>query len=173
MTPFPRPEQSEFAEYYTTYVDQVPAGDIREILSAQATDVMPLFEGISEEQSTFRYASDKWTLRQVLSHINDTERVFTFRAMWFARGIDTPMPSFDQNVAIAGAAADDRRWASHLEEFKAIRSATLALFRELPEEAWSRQGVASGHPVTVRALAFITAGHVAHHARIVRERYLK
>ena len=173
MTPFPRPEQSEFAEYYATYVDQVPAGDIREILTAQATDVMPLFEGISEEQSTHRYAPDKWTLRQVLSHINDTERVFTFRAMWFARGIDTPMPSFDQNVAIAGAAADDRRWVSHLEEFKAIRSATLALFGELPEEAWSRQGVASGHAVTVRALAFITAGHVAHHARIVRERYLK
>jgi hypothetical protein len=173
MTPFPRPERSEFAEYYSTYVDQVPAGDVCEILTFQATDVMPLFEGISEDQSVSRYAPDKWSLRQVLSHLNDTERVFTFRALWFARGFDQPMPSFDQNVAIAGAAADDRTWASHLEEFKAIRSATLALFRNLPEDVWSRQGVASGHAVTVRALAFITAGHVAHHARIIRERYLK
>ena len=94
------------------------------------------------------------------------------RALWFARGLQEPMPSFDQNVAIAGAEADDRTWASHLEEFKAIRASTLALLNGLPEDTWSRQGIASGHAVTVRALAFITAGHAAHHARILRERYL-
>lgn len=173
MTPFPRPEPTEFAEYYLTYVNQVPAGDIREVLAAQATDVLPLFEGISEDRSTGRYAPDKWTIRQVLSHLNDTERVFTFRALWFARAFEPPMPSFDQNVAIASAGADNRTWASHVEEFKAIRSATLALFKSLPEDAWDRKGIASGHPVSVRALAFITAGHVAHHARILRERYLQ
>jgi len=173
MTPFPRPERSESAEYYLTYIDQVPSGDIREILAAQSVDLLPLLEGISEEQSTTRYAPDKWTIRQVLSHMNDTERVFSMRGLWFARGLEEPMPSFDQNVAIAAAAADDRKWASHLEEFKAIRTSTLALFNGLPDDSWSRQGIASGNPVTVRALAFITAGHAAHHARILRERYLK
>jgi hypothetical protein len=172
MTPFPRPEATEAAEYYFTYINQVPAGDIREVLASQATDVLPLLEGISEEQSTTRYAPDKWTIRQVLSHINDCERLFTFRALWFARALDSEMPSFDQNVAIASAGADDRTWASHLEEFKAIRHATMAFFKELPEDAWSRQGVASGKSVTVRALAFIAAGHVAHHARLLREKYL-
>ena len=172
MTPFPRPERSESAEYYFNYIDQVPSGDIRDVLAAQAVDILPLLEGISEEQSVGRYAPDKWTIRQVLSHINDTERVFTMRALWFARGLQEPMPSFDQNVAIAGAEADDRTWASHLEEFKAIRASTLALLNGLPEDTWSRQGIASGHAVTVRALAFITAGHAAHHARILRERYL-
>jgi hypothetical protein len=173
MTPFPRPERSESAEYYFNYIDQVPSGDIREILAAQAVDILPLLEGISDEQSLARYAPDKWTIRQVLSHINDTERVFTVRALWFARGLTEPMPSFDQDVAIAGAAADDRTWTSHLEEFKAIRSSTLALFNGLPEDAWSRHGIASGHHVTVRALAFMTAGHASHHARILRERYLE
>ena len=171
MDPFPRPGATEFAPYYLTYVDQVPSGDIREILSAQAVDILPLFDGISEERSQHRYAPDKWSIRQVLSHINDTERLFTMRAMWFARALPEPQPSFDQDVAIANAGADNRTWASHLAEFKAIRSATLALFDGLPGEAWSRRGVASGYEVTVRALAFITAGHVAHHARILRERY--
>jgi DinB superfamily len=172
MEPFPRPERSEAAEYYFNYIDQVPAGDIREVLAAQSSDLQPLFEKISEEQSLHRYAPDKWSIREVLSHVNDTERVFTFRALWFARGFDQPMPSFDQDIAVAGASADRRTWASHVEEFKAIRSASLALFKSLPEDAWSRQGTASGHGVTVRALAFITAGHMAHHARVVRERYL-
>lgn len=172
MLPFPRPEPSEAAEYYFTYINQVPSGDIREVLTAQATDVMPLLEGISEGKSLERYAPGKWSIREVLSHLNDTERVFTSRAMWFARGLEPEMPSFDQNVAIAGAGADDRSWASHLAEFQAIRSATVALFDGLADEAWSRQGVASGNPVTVRALAFIAAGHVAHHMRILREKYL-
>ena len=172
MDPFPRPDRTEAGEYYFTYIDQVPAGDIREVLSAQAHDVLPLFESISEERSEYRYAPDKWSIRQVLSHLNDTERLFSFRALWFARGFDTPMPSFDQNIAVAGADADHRAWVSHLEEFLAVRSATVALFRSLPGNAWSRSGVASGHPVSVRGLAYITAGHVAHHARIIRERYL-
>ena len=172
MTPFPRPEATEVAEYYFTYIDQVPAGDIRQILTAQATDVLPLFEGIPEAQADHRYAPDQWTIRQVMSHINDCERLFTFRALWFARGFESEMPSFDQNVAILTAAAEARLLAAHGDEFNAIRAATRALFNGLSEDAWSKQGVASGKSVTVRALAFITAGHVAHHARILRERYL-
>ncbi|HXT68983.1 MAG TPA: DinB family protein [Vicinamibacterales bacterium] len=171
MDPFPRPDEHEAAEYYVKYIDQVPSGDIRQVLASQAVDILPLFDGISEEHSGHRYAPDKWSIKQVLSHINDTERLFTMRAMWFARALPEPQPSFDQDVAIANAGADNRTWASHLAEFKAIRSSTLALFDGLPDEAWSRRGVASGHEVTVRALAFIAAGHVAHHARILRERY--
>lgn len=171
MEPFPRPATGEAAPYYFTYIDQVPSGDIRDVLAAQAVDILPLFEGITEERSLHRYATDKWSIRQVLSHLNDTERLFTMRAMWFARALPEPQPSFDQEIAIANAGADDRTWGSHLAEFKAIRSATIALFDGLPGDAWSRRGIASGHEATVRALAFMCAGHVAHHARILRERY--
>ncbi len=172
MDPFPRPEPREAAEYYFTYISQVPSGDIRQVLTSQAQDILPLFEAITEVRAAHRYAPDKWTIRQVLSHVNDTERVFATRAMWFARALPEPQPSFDQVVAIANADADARSWASHVAEFKAVRSATLALFNDLPAAAWSRRGVASGHEVTVRALAFITAGHLVHHARVLRERYL-
>jgi hypothetical protein len=126
---------------------------------------------MSEERSLHRYAPDKWSIRQVLSHINDTERAFTFRALWFARGFDEPLASFDQNVAIAAAGADERSWTSHVDEWRTIRAATLTLFRHLPADAWLRRGVASGNPFTVRALAYITAGHVTHHLRILKERY--
>ena len=166
------PDRSEAAEYYAKYIDQVPAGDIRQVLNAQLGEVTALFNSISDEKSRHRYAPDKWTIREVASHINDTERVFTFRAFWFGRGYDSPMPSFDQDIAIKVAGADDRSWQSHIDEFRAIRTATVALFNSMPADAWTRRGVASDNPVSVRALAYITAGHVAHHARILREKYL-
>src|SRR5262249_55968111 len=100
------------------------------------------------------------------------ERLFVFRAFWFGRGFDSPLPSFDEKVAAAGARADDRAWRSHVDEFQAVRSATLAFFRDLPDDAWERRGVASGQSVSVRALGGLTAGHLAHHAAILRERYL-
>ena len=165
------PERSEAAEYYFTYINQVPSGDIRAILENQLPETLSLFNGISEERSHHRYAPDKWTIREVLGHINDTERLFVFRAFWFARGFATPLPSFDQNVAVAHAAADGRAWSSLVDEFRDIRAASLAFYRSLPEEAWMRRGIASDNPFTVRALAFITAGHVAHHLRLLRERY--
>jgi hypothetical protein len=98
--------------------------------------------------------------------------VFVFRALWFARGFDSPLPSFDQNVAVASAGADDRSWSSHVEEFRAVRGATLAFFQDLPADAWTRRGVASDNPFSVRALAYLSAGHVIHHTKILRERYL-
>lgn len=166
------PDRTEAAEYYFTYIDQVPGGDICDILRAQIPETVPLLKGISEEQSLHRYAPEKWSIRQVVSHLNDTERLFVFRALWFARGFDSPLPSFDQNIAIATAGADDRPWSSHVDEFRVVRSATVAFFQDLPADAWSRRGIASGNPFTVRALAYISAGHVAHHLRILRERYL-
>jgi hypothetical protein len=107
----------------------------------------------------------------VLGHLNDTERLFVARAFWFARGFDAALPSFDQNIAMRASGADERSWASHVDEFRAIRGATLVLFEQLPAEAWLRRGVASDNPFTVRALAFIAAGHVVHHTTILRERY--
>ena len=166
------PDRTEAADYYFTYIDQVGDGDIRQILEAQSGEALAFLRGISDERARHRYAPGKWSIRQVVSHLNDTERAFAFRALWFARGFDSPLPSFDQNIAIAGAGADSRSWESHLQEFDAVRAATLALFRNLPEEAWSRQGIASGNTFSVRALAYIAAGHVTHHLRIVRERYL-
>lgn len=166
------PDRSEAAEYYFTYIDKVPAGDIRAVFEAQAGEVVALMEGITEARSLLRYAPGKWSIRQVLSHINDAERLFAFRAFWFARGLETPLPSFDQDAAVPKAGADDRTWRSHIDEFRAVRSATVTLFRGLPADAWTRRGIASDNPVTVRALAFICAGHVNHHLGILRERYL-
>ena len=172
MTSMTAPDRTEAAEYYFTYIDQVGSGDINEILMRQRSDLRALLNGISEEQSLHRYAPDKWTMREVLGHVNDTERVFVSRAFWFARGFDTALPSFDQNVAVATAGANDRPWRSHIEEFQAVRSATIAFFDNLPPDAWGRRGIASGNPFTVRALAYMCAGHATHHVKILRERYL-
>ncbi|HEY2294051.1 MAG TPA: DinB family protein [Thermoanaerobaculia bacterium] len=167
-----RPEPQEAAQYYFRYIDQVQSEDVLGTLEAQLDEMLALLGGITEERSLHRYGPDKWSIREALNHVTDTERVFVFRALWFARGFDTPLPGFDQNVAAPMARADEISWARHVEEFRSVRLATLTLFRNLPAEAWMRSGIASDNPVTVRALAYITAGHVAHHAALLRERYL-
>jgi hypothetical protein len=167
-----RPDRSEATEYYFGYIDQVPPGDICGAMESQSRDVLSLFEAISEEQSLVRYAPGKWTIKEVAGHLNDTERLFLFRAFWFARGFDTPLPSFDQNIALGASGVEARSWQSHVDEFRDVRAATLHFFRNLPDAAWSRRGVASDNPFTVRALAYLTVGHVIHHVRILRERYL-
>ncbi|MBV8199208.1 MAG: DinB family protein [Acidobacteria bacterium] len=166
------PDRTEAAPYYFAYIDRVAGGDVAATLEAQLADAMALLPGIGEEKSLHRYAAEKWSIRQVLNHINDAERVFVSRALWFARGFDSALPSFDQDIAAAGARADECPWASHVDEFRAVRLATLSFVRNLPSDAWARSGVASGNPVTVRALAYIVAGHFAHHLAILRERYL-
>jgi uncharacterized damage-inducible protein DinB len=166
-------DRTEAAEYYYTYIDQVPQGeDIRRVLETQLPDTVQLLSEIPEPKSLHRYAPDKWSIRQVVGHINDAERLFAFRAFWFARGLEHPLPSFDQTVAIAEAQFETRALSDHVEEHRAIRSATLHFFRNLPDEAWAKRGIASGYSFTVRALAHIAAGHVTHHMRILRERYL-
>lgn len=167
------PDRTEASEYYFTYIDQVTGGDICDVLETQFAATLALLHGISDEQSLHRYATDKWSIRQVVNHLNDTERLFVFRAFWFARGFDSPLPSFDQNVAVSTAGADERPWSSHIEEFCAVRAATLTFFQTLPADAWARHGVASGNRFTVRALAYLAAGHVTHHAAILQERYLQ
>jgi len=166
------PDRTEAAEYYFTYIDKVGPGDICRILEEQLAETLPLLEAISEDRSLHRYAPDKWSIRDVLGHLNDCERLFVSRAFWFARGFDSPLPSFDQNVAVSVAGADSRPWRSHIEEFRLVRAATVAFFSNLPSDAWARRGVASGNPFTVRALAYMAAGHVTHHMGILKERYL-
>ncbi len=135
-------------------------------------ETLALLSGISEEKSLHRYAPEKWSLRELLNHVSDTERVFLFRALWFGRGFDSPLPGFDEKISAATAKADQVPWARHVEEFRAVRLATLAFFRNLPAEAWMRSGTASDMPFTVNALAYLAAGHLAHHLAILRERYL-
>jgi hypothetical protein len=167
-----RPQDTEAAPYYFLYIDLVQGDDVSAVIERQLAESQTFLEGISEERSLHRYAPDKWSIRQVLNHLTDTERVFTFRALWFARGFDTPLPSFDQNIAVSGAAADSISWAAHIEEFRSVRLSTMSLFRNMPPEAWTRTGIASGNPFTVRAMAYLVAGHVEHHLTILRERYL-
>lgn len=167
-----RPEQAEAAAYYFTYIDQAPGNEIEALLKTQLGESLALFAAIPEETSLHRYAPGKWSIRQVLNHVNDTERAFAFRALWFARGFDTELPGYDQHIAAHGARANDVSWATHVEEFRTVRLATVTLFASMPAEAWMRSGVASGNPFTVRALAWIIAGHCAHHCRILREKYL-
>jgi hypothetical protein len=166
-----RPGRNEAAEYYFTYIDKVPGTDVMTVLEAQLDAVLEELGAVPQQRSLYRYAPDKWSIREVMSHINDTERVFLFRALWFARGFDTPLPSFDEKSCAVAAEADRVTLAGHLDEFRAIRLATISFFRHLPEAAWTRSGIASGNLFTVRALAFISAGHVAHHMDVVRERY--
>jgi DinB superfamily len=167
-----RPSASEAAPYYFNYINRVSGSDIVPSLHAQLEEVLPLLRGIAEEQSLFRYAPEKWSIRRMWGHVNDTERVFVLRALWFARGHDSALPSFDQEIAAVSGKADEVPWARHVEEFREIRMATISFFRNLPEEAWMRAGAASGNPFTVRACAYIVAGHVAHHTAILREKYL-
>jgi hypothetical protein len=167
-----RPQPNEAASYYSMYIDRVTSDDVVAELATQFDETLAFMSRISEEQSLHRYAPDKWSMRELLGHVNDGERVFMFRAMWFARGFDSPLPSFDQEIGYKAAESDKVSWASHVEEFRAIRASTLAFFRNLPEDAWLRSGVASDASITVRAIAYIVAGHVSHHVNILRERYL-
>ncbi len=169
---FPRPASDEAAQYYDTYIRLVPDGDIVEVLAAQLAPSIELYRGISPEKSLYRYAEGKWSIRQVLNHITDTERVMLFRAYWFARGFDSALPGMDQDDAAGAARADEVPWEAHVEEFRTVREATLSLLRNLPSEVWPNRGIASGNPVSARALAYIIAGHELHHQAILRERYL-
>jgi hypothetical protein len=167
-----RPNTTEAADYYFRYIDLITSDDIVPAIESQMGEMLQLLSGINEEQSLHAYAPGKWTIREVLNHVNDGERVFAGRAFWFARGFTDALPSFDQDVAVQFAHANNTSWADLVEEFKIVRLATLSFFKSMPEEAWDRTGVASDNPVSVRAIAYIIAGHVAHHINVLREKYL-
>ncbi len=168
-----RPDVTEFDAYFATYIGKVTGDDPLAAMERQMEEWLPVLEGTAPERTLERYAPGKWTMREVLNHIADTERVFAFRGLWFARGFESALPGFDQDVGVVGAKADAIAWPALIEEFKRVRAATLMLYQHLPSEAWMRVGVANQKKMTVRAVAFILAGHAEHHLRMLRERYLK
>jgi hypothetical protein len=167
-----RPSPTEAAGYFFRYIDLIPGDDPKSALIEQLESLPRALAGVSEEKSLCRYAPGKWSIREVLNHVTDTERAFAYRALWFSRGFSEPLIAYDQETAAAGAHADRVHFAAHLDEFLHVRHATLALFANMPPEGWTRGGIVSGNYVTPRALAFIAAGHAAHHLHIIEERYL-
>jgi hypothetical protein len=168
----PRPTEQDVAPYFFTYIDQVDGEDPGGVLRPQMDEALELFSGISEERSLHRYEPGKWSIRQLLNHVTDTERAFAFRMLWFSRGFATPLPGYDQTVAAAGAEADGVSWAAHVEEFRTVRLSTISLYQNMPAAGWKRSGIASEKFVTVGALAYILPGHVTHHLKVLREKYL-
>ena len=166
-----RPASTEAAPYYFRYIDKVEGNDPLVILESQLEEGPRFFLMISEEKSLYRYAPEKWSIRQLVNHICDTERMSAFRAFWFARGFDSALPSYDQNLAASQAVADRVPWPALIVEFRRIRLSTLSFFINLPSEGWMRSGIASDNRFTVRALAYIIAGHFTHHLALLRERY--
>jgi hypothetical protein len=168
----PRPQPEEAAPYYSKYIDLVSGDYIVTELTKQLTATSAFLKAIPEEKSLHSYAPNKWTIREVVSHLNDCERVFAFRAFWFARGFSEVLPGFDQDVCAENAAANNVGWTEHINEFRQLRFATVSLFSNLPDDAWELGGTANESPMTVRALAYIIAGHVSHHVSVIKERYL-
>lgn len=159
-------------EFYSRYVARVPDGDIAGTLATQIDETVALLAGLSEDQAHHRYAPGKWSIKEVLGHVADAERVFAYRMLRFARGDATPLAGFDENAYVPAGRFDDRPLPDLLAELQSVRTATVALLRGLPADALDRRGTANGVAITVRALAWVTAGHELHHRHILAERYL-
>jgi hypothetical protein len=166
-----KPAPGDYAPYSEQYILLVSGDDILDTLKIQLKQTATLFSGRSERDGNFRYAPDKWSVKEVLGHVADAERIFAYRAMRIARGDQTPLAGFEQDDYVRGARFGTRKLADLVEEYADVRQASLALFRSLDEEAWQRRGVANNNPVTVLALAFLIAGHELHHRKILEERY--
>jgi hypothetical protein len=165
-----RPSPTEYAPFYETYVRLVAEDDILAALEAQLGDVLALLRPVPEAAGAVRHPPYTWSVKDVVGHVTDAERVFGYRALRFARGDATPLPGFDENTYAQAADCDRRPLADLVAEFEAVRRSSLGLFRSLPDAAWQRGGEANGQPVTVRALAYIIAGHARHHTAILRRR---
>jgi hypothetical protein len=167
-----RPAEGEFLPFYARYVARVPEGDILAILAEQAGETLALLRSVPAERSLHRYAPGKWSVRDLVQHMADTERVMSYRLLRIARGDSTPLAGFAEDDWARVAGADRRDWIDLVDELEAVRAATIALLRGIDAEAAMRRGTANGAEVTVRALAYIIAGHELHHVAILRERYL-
>ncbi|MFY9646407.1 MAG: DinB family protein [Terriglobales bacterium] len=171
--PSTRPQPGEYAPYYDKYVAQVPDNSILVTLEDQRRSMLILLTGRPEADGDLRYAPDKWSVKEVLGHICDAERVFAYRALRISRGDKTPLASFDENEFARNSPLSRRPLSDSIEDYIAVRRATVSLFRNLDEAAWARRGVASNHEVSVRALAYMIAGHELHHRKMLEEKYLK
>jgi hypothetical protein len=167
----PRPRADEHIEYYGKYIAQVPEGDLISQLRDQIVDTVSLLQGLSAEAADFTYAPGKWTVKEVVGHMIDVERVMAYRALRFARNDTTNLPGFDENAYVPAANFGRRTMADLLEEFQVVRASTVHLAKHLDDEALARRGSANGNPISVRALLYIIAGHERHHLALFKERY--
>lgn len=168
-----RPAIDEIPGPHVPYVDLVPDGDVIACLEAGMATTQALLAAVPESRGGYRYAAGKWSIKEVVNHLVDAERVFAFRALTFARGDAGPLPGFDEETYAPAAEADRRALSEVLAEFSSVRAATLTLLRSLPDAAWDRRGTANGRLASVRALAWVIAGHEMHHRRVLAERYLR
>ncbi len=173
-----RPQPGEYAPYYDRYISLVhhgdkPGNDILAALEDQRRQTLLLLSGRTEADGDLRYEPDKWTMKEVLGHINDTERIMSYRALRIARGDQTPIEGFEQDDYVRNGPFALRPLEDLIEDYIAVRRATVSLFRNLDDEAWTRRGVANNNEISVRALAYVIAGHELHHRRILEEKYLK
>lgn len=168
----PRPAPGEYHPYYETYISKVPEGDLLATLAGLRERTGRLLAEVGEGRARHRYAPGKWTIREVVGHLSDTERIFAYRLLRVARGDPTPLPGFDEQRYVPAGAFERRPLAEVAAEFRAVRDATLALLCGLEPAALAARGVANDSPVTARALAYIIAGHEIHHVQVIRERYL-
>jgi len=168
-----RPAPDEYTPYHETYISLVQADDIVTALQAQGNETAAMLLRLPPAMADYRYAPDKWTIKQVLGHVTDGERVLAYRALRFARGDRTPLTGYEQDDFMRGANFEPRTLASLIEEFEAVRRSTVLLFASLEPEAWSRRGVANQNEISVRALAWLIAGHEMHHRRALQEKYFR
>lgn len=173
MLTLSRPGTDEYAPGFADYVAEIGDGeDIVATLASQLQQVVTRLGAVPATGGDYRYAPGKWSLKEVIGHLSDTERVFAYRALSIARGDPAALPVFDDQAWVAQMGAGDRTLADIVEEFGIVRQASLALFRHLPAAAWTRRGIASGQPASVRAMAWVMAGHARHHLEVVEARYL-
>jgi len=168
----PRPRADEFKAYYGKYIERVPNGDLLPILEQQIAATTAMIRGLSEAQGNHRYAPEKWSIKEVIGHVIDSERIFAYRALRIARGDATPLPGFKQDDYVPTGGFDRRTLRDLADELAAVRQATIHLFRHLDDEALHRRGTASEHRMTLRALAYIIAEHELHHVNILRPKNL-
>jgi hypothetical protein len=166
-----KPQTNEYAAYYEKYVSLVPDGNIIDLLEGQLEKTLALLGELSEEKGNYRYAPDKWSVKELVGHVSDTERIFAYRLLRFARNDKNALAGFEQDGYITNADFDNCRLSDLVREFELVRKSSIALLRHLPENAWSRSGVASDNEVSVRALAYMIAGHELHHLNVLSERY--
>lgn len=166
-----RPLPSDYPEYYHRYVEAITDDDVLDVLADQVDELLKMFDGMDDARTLYRYADGKWSVREVLGHLLDSERIFGMRALCIARGEQQSLPGFDENTYVASALFDERPLASILDEWQALRIANVIMFQSFDDDAWSRTGTANNKSVTVNALAWIIAGHVRHHLNILHERY--
>ncbi len=166
------PDKNEYAEYYDRYVSLVEETDIIKVFEDQQAEVRELFKEITEEKSLYSYAEGKWTIKELLGHLTDGERIFAYRALRISRADKTPMEGFEQDGYIENSNFNNTKLSELLDEFLYTRKANIIFFQNLTGENWLRTGTASGATVSVRALAYIMVGHIRHHVSILRERYL-